>query len=97
MGANVYNCSYNKQANKLIVLKISQIKKYRVFCYVITKMYYFSGIKQQNNMKALTAFAAAFLAMAAADQDQIITALVMMCVSVYFFLKTLEKNEHRGL
>jgi len=48
-------------------------------------------------MKALTAFAAAFLAMAAADQDQIITALVMMCVSVYFFIKTIEKNEHRGL
>jgi hypothetical protein len=48
-------------------------------------------------MKPLTAFAAAFLAMAAADQDQIITALVMMAVSVYFFIKTIEKNEHRGI
>jgi len=53
--------------------------------------------KPNKTMKPLTAFAAAFLAMAAADQDQIITALVMMAVSVYFFIKTLEKNEHRGL
>ncbi len=32
--------------------------------------------KPNKTMKPLTAFAAAFLAMAAADQDQIITALV---------------------
>lgn len=48
-------------------------------------------------MKPLFAFAAAFIAMAAADQDHIITALVMICVSVYFFVKTLKSNEHRGL
>ncbi len=50
-----------------------------------------------NSMKPLFAFLAAFIAMAAADQDQIITALIFMCVSVYFFLKTFQSNEHRGL
>lgn len=31
MGANIYNCTIEKQALKLILLKISEIKKYRVF------------------------------------------------------------------
>jgi len=47
-----------------------------------------------NRMKPLLTFAAALIAMAAADQDQIIVALIFMCVSVYFFLKSLEHEQH---
>jgi hypothetical protein len=47
-----------------------------------------------NKMKPLLTFAAALIAMAAADQDQIIVALIFMCVSVYFFLKSLEHEQH---
>jgi len=44
--------------------------------------------------KPLLTFAAAFIAMAAADQDHIITALIFMCVSVYFFLKSMQHEQH---
>ena len=50
-----------------------------------------------NSMNPLLTFASAFLAMAAADQDHIITALLLMCVSVYFFLKSLPNEQDRGL
>lgn len=46
-----------------------------------------------NTMKPLFAFLAAFVAMAAADQEQIITALIFMGISVYFILKSLQSNE----
>jgi len=46
-----------------------------------------------DSMKPLFAFLAAFVAMAAADQEQIITALIFMAISVYFILKSLQSNE----
>lgn len=42
-------------------------------------------------MKPLLAFLAAFIAMAAADQEQILTALIFMGISVYLFTKSLPK------
>jgi putative Mn2+ efflux pump MntP len=57
----------------------------------------FQKLYNQNNMNPLLTFASAFLAMAAADQDHIIAALLLMCVSVYFFLKSLPNEQDRGL
>ena len=45
-------------------------------------------------MKPLFAFFAAFIAMAAADQEQIITALIFMAISVYLFTKSLPNEQH---
>lgn len=45
----------------------------------------------QNTMKPLLAILSSFVAMAAADQEQIITALIFICVSVYLFTKSLPK------
>lgn len=47
-------------------------------------------------MKPLFAFLAAFVAMAAADQEQIITALIFMGISVYLFTKSLPKWASRN-
>jgi hypothetical protein len=47
-----------------------------------------------NRMKPLFAFLAAFVAMAAADQEQIITALIFMGISVYLFTKSISNEQH---
>lgn len=49
-----------------------------------------------NSMKPLLAFAASFIAMASADQEHYLTAIIMMVVSVVLFKKSFD-NEHRGL
>jgi putative effector of murein hydrolase LrgA (UPF0299 family) len=60
----------------------------------VTNMYYFSGIKQQQMKTALLAFAATFLTMAAADQENYLLALLLIPVSVYLILKTLQNHGH---
>ena len=56
---------------------------------------YICPIKTTANMKTtLLAFAATFIAMAAADQENYLTALIMIPVSVYLFLKSLKENGH---
>lgn len=47
-----------------------------------------------NSMKPLLAFLAAFIAMAAADQENYLTALIMIPISVYLFLKSLKEHGH---
>ena len=42
----------------------------------------------------LLAFAATFITMAAADQENYLFALIMIPVSVYLFLKSLKENGH---
>ena len=56
---------------------------------------YLWPIKTTANMKTtLLAFAATFIAMAAADQENYLAALIMIPVSVYLFLKSLKENGH---
>ena len=45
-------------------------------------------------MKQLLAFTATFLAMAAADQDKFIVALIFMIVSVYLLTKSFKHEQH---
>lgn len=59
------------------------------------KSVYLCHIKTTANMKTtLLAFAATFIAMAAADQENYLAALIMIPVSVYLFLKSLKENGH---
>lgn len=56
---------------------------------------YLCPIKTTANMKiTLLAFAATFITMAAADQENYLFALIMIPVSVYLFLKSLKEHGH---